>query len=979
MKYAFLIFLICLVQGVSAQTPKTKVTPTKKTVASKPEPTATPTPVPLSEKEQFEMASAHELAVDRVAALEKFLADFPTSESRPAAADLMTSSRVLIAEEKLISGDTAGAVALFKRIVEEAPQPIPKDLFNESIAKIPSTLLRRGLRAEAVELASIIEARVENETPQLLEIGSFYLSMENGGEAMRVAAKAVAKDPTSSAAYRTLALAYRMNFDIEESAAAYAKALELDPESSTAKRGLAEMKRASGSSSEAVALYRDMLGKNDADIVARTGLVLALFDAGKRSEAETELNIALERAPGNFVLLAGAAYWYASRGEGNRAVELAENALKREPRYIWSHIAYARGLMAQGKPVTAEQVLVAARAYGNFPTLEYEIASARMAAGFYREAAEDLARHFTLSDGGVKTKLGGRVLREEKSLYDLVAYERKASIFAPSPADTLASAETLRALLDLDHKLLVTKPDEAGVVTAAEAFIRGSDKMKLYRQIYAATALLRKGLALREVLEIARSATGTADSALDVPSANSAVMASELYDARQAASQKNQFLPIPEVPRPTLSAILRGRIEEIAGWALYQQGNYPEATIRLRRALSVMPDKSAWWRSSMWRLGAALAADGKEAEALNYYIDSYKTDKPDFAKYAVVESLYRKLNGTTDGLEAKIGADRVAILQPTVDPNAQVAPQEPAPATISDPSESTKPATITADPPIEVTPDQPKPSGETVTDPPKAEPAETRTQAPADKERSVDLEPAKIEPATVVPIDPVPGSNPDAKKTDATEDKSGPVAEVKTEPAKPPDPNATKKPEPNFGPPSSAVQRTAEKTAQANTKNESISKPLFEPVIITVPDRRLAKSAQPGSADTKPAATQGKAGDTEAIDTSRPARPRVIEGQDVKLDQGNSCAVEFSQDSVSLINNGGSVGILVTLKGVNDMDGFTTLSSSPRDVRVTPEPEIAGFPNRRFFVIKSISEALGIYHVSFVAPCGKRDLIVTVR
>ena len=67
--------------------------------------------------------------------------------------------------------------------------------------------------------------------------------------------------------------------------------------------------------------------------------------------------------------------------EGNRAVELAENAIEREPRYIWSHIAYARGLMSQGKPVAAEQVLMKARAYGNFPTLEYELASARLAAG----------------------------------------------------------------------------------------------------------------------------------------------------------------------------------------------------------------------------------------------------------------------------------------------------------------------------------------------------------------------------------------------------------------------------------------------------------------------------------------------------------------------------------------------------------------------------------------------------------------------
>ena len=45
----------------------------------------------------------------------------------------------------------------------------------------------------------------------------------------------------------------------------------------------------------------------------------------------------------------------------------------------------------------------------------------------------------------------------------------------------------------------------------------------------------------------------------------------------------------------------------------------------------------------------------------------------------------------------------------------------------------------------------------------------------------------------------------------------------------------------------------------------------------------------------------------------------------------------------------------------------------------------ASLPNRRsavfridgFYVIKSTSEAFGLYQVTFAAPCGKKDLIVT--
>lgn len=956
MKYAVLILLLIIIPGVPAQTPKAKPTPAKKSVTQKSKPVPTPTPAPLSEKEQFDKASAHELAAERVAALEKFIAAFPQSDNRAAAADLMASSRALIAEEKLLSGNAVEAVALFRRVVEDAPQPIPADLYSESIAKIPATLLRHGQRAAAFELAGLIENKVENNTAQLLEIATFYLTMENGAEAMRVTAKAVAKDPTSAAAYRTLALAHRINFDIDDSAAAYAKALELDPASSSTKRGLAEMKRALGKSDEAATLYREMLSANDGDIVARTGLVLALFDAGKRTEAETELAVALEKAPGNFVLLAGAAYWYASRGEGKRAVELAETAIKREPRYVWSHIAFARGLMSQGKPVAAEQILVRARAYGNFPTLEYEIASARLAAGFYRDAAEDLAKSFSVSGAGVKTNLGGRVAREEKSFFDLVAYERKASIFTPVAADTVENSETLRALLDLDQKLQAAPANEEELKSAADAFVKGSDKMKLHRQIYAANALLQKRIALDKVLDITKAAAGTTDAALEVASPGSAVMASELYESRRDAFRKNDFLPVPEVPKPIMSAILRGRIEEIAGWTLYQQGNYPEAIVRLRRAITVMPDKSAWWRSSTWRLGAALAADGKDAEALNYYIESYKTDKPDFAKYAVVESLYRKVNGTTDGLEAKIGSERVAILQADPEFKPSPVPTE-APAVVT-PAEGTQATPVTNDP----KPEPPKPSVEPV--------VESRPTVSTEKDASV-----KTEPVTGETTKPIATEVPSEKLVDTPKVETKPEIKLETPQPEKQIAKTSDTKIPNDRP---QIATATGKEPEAKTV---ATKPLFEPVIITIPSRRPSRSvAETPSEQKKPAAVETpNSTSKDAAVASGAGRPRVIDGQEVKLDEPLPCKVEFSQDTVSLINDGGSVGILITLNGADDTKGLTAVSSSPKDVSATAEPEIAGFPNRRFYVIKSTSTSLGVYQITFAAPCGKKDLTVTVR
>lgn len=1018
MKHAVLIFCLIGLPAVFAQQPqpkkttpvktqsktntstataKPKVSTPKKTVAAvKPK----PTPTPLSEKEQFEKASAYELAADRVTALENFLNAFPQSENRPAAIELLASSRLLIAEEKLLSGDAAGAVALFKVIVEQMPQPVPNDLFTDSIAKIPSTLFFRGQRSAALELAAAIESKVENNPAQLLEIANFHLATENGGEAMRVAAKAAAKDPTSAAVQRTIALAHRINFDLDLSADAYAKSLELEPDSIASKRGLAEMKRALGKSDEAASLYRELLAKNDADLQSRTGLILALFDAGKRSEAEAEMTKSLEQTPGNVILLAGAAYWYASKGIGDKAVELAEKAVAREPRYIWSHIALARGLMSQKKPVEAEQALIKARAYGNFPTLEYELASARMSAGFYREAAEDLQKQFAITAGGnVRTNLGGRVAREEKSLLDLVGFERRASIFTPLAADSAESSENLKALLSLEQKLQAAQPDEAEVAAAADAFVAGPDKMKIHRLIYAASILLQKRVALSKVLELARSATGNTDTGLEVANPRSAVMAAELYEARSMAFRRNEFLLVPEVPNQTLSAIMRGRIEEIAGWALFQQNNFPDAIVRLRRAISVMPDKSAWWRSSMWRLGAALAADGKEADALNSYIESYKTDKPDYAKYAVVEALYKKLNGSTDGLEEKIGRDRVAVtpaiteIRPSATPEASV--EVPAANTTNAAPAVNASPTPAASGPV---PDPPKTTEVKSEEVQKTEPApvdktaEAKTEAPVKTEPVANDQPTKTvtddaKPAVDKPVDtktevpaktepvvidqPTKSVTDDARPTTNQVPKPLPetkVAETKTEPAAQTEKVAALPTE----------QPATEKPPVKNSKPEP--KPLFEPIIITVPNNRSRKSPDGVTTDKKDAAAAeaGKKSD----DTSAPAgesRPRVIDGQEVKLDEVPPCTVGVSQENISLINGGGSVGILVGVDAPGDIKTLTAISSSPKDIELTLEPEIGGISDRRFYIIKSISSSVGVYQVAFVTPCGKKDVIVTVR
>ena len=99
----------------------------------------------------------------------------------------------------------------------------------------------------------------------------------------------------------------------------------------------------------------------------------------------------------------------------------------------------------------------------------------------------------------------------------------------------------------------------------------------------------------------------------------------------------------------------------------------------------------------------------------------------------------------------------------------------------------------------------------------------------------------------------------------------------------------------------------------------------------------------------------------------------------MKSESPAPCGMSASQESISLLNDGGIVGILVTVEPPGDAKNLSAVSSSPKDIDVKIEPEISGLSDRRFFVIKSTSSALGVYTVTFSAQCGKKDVVVTVR
>lgn len=1034
---AILILIIIFSLTAFAQKPK----PAKKTPNAAPKPKISKPALNIGdEKEEFEKAVALTNALERIAALQRFIENFPKSAEKTRAQELIVSARAQIGDEKLRLNEIAEGVEYFKLAVKDAPQPMSDKIFNELILNFPTNLFWNGQRTEAVEIARLIEAKADGNAKQLLGLATYYLGTENASEAKRIAEKSIALDPALPAAYQTLGLAHRLNFQLEESANAYAKALELDTNSLVSKRSLAEMKRATGKPDEAAALYREILEKDAADGLAQTGLILALFGAEKRTEAEAEMNKSFEANPNNLVLLVGAAYWYAAHGEGAKAVELAQQAVNVEPRYTWAHIALARGFLQQKRPLDAERTLLAARQYGNFPTLDYEIASARLQAGFFREASDILKTNFTVTGDTIKTNLGGRVSKEASNFTELLALERRASIFEPVAADNAENADKLKNLLILNRNI-VSATDE-GIASAADEFVKGDDKMKLHRGLFAANLLLQNKKALPKALELAQAAVGKTDAALEVSNASAAVLADELYESRTTSMSRNQFIIVPEVPRQTLSAILRGRIEEITGWAFYQQSKPAEAAVRLKRAVSVLPEKSAWWRSSMWRLGAALEADGKDKDALDSYIKSYPTDAPDGLKYIIIESLYKKVNGSTDGLETKIGVKPASAFTAsneivktekteTAAQNTESANQTPPPTTeTAEPKTETSPVTETnSEPKTEDLPanevkaetnDEITAANETKTEPspqesPNISTAEkteiTNESAPVIKtesetkneekssneikteeikptETSAQKETSNSAPTTEAPLKTEETSetnpeivteNPTVKELTEKAEETKTVETTNTVTPVLPNPELVPAPAIVTEPKTATDQAEPTKTEETKTDSPPRPKSLFEPIIITIPKTEIIKTPNPKTAETNPSV---KTVETAASKTTQETPDENIDAGLVRrrvIEENQACQLVVSQENVSLLNGGGSLGILVGFEKSGDLRQIKAVSSSPNDLEISFEPEIGELSGRAFFVVKSISEKTGEYKVTFEAPCGKREIIVKVR
>jgi tetratricopeptide (TPR) repeat protein len=616
---------------------------------------------------------------------------------------------------------------------------VTDDLFTGVIAQIPMNLYVRGEHAAALQAAQNIEAKFGQDAKRLLNLSGFYLNIERGTDVIRLGEAAVKLSPEMAEAHRILALGYHISLRLEEAAAEYKRTLELDPASKVSRGSLADLYRASGKTEEALTLYNEQLTADPKDRAARAGKVISLFELNRADEANRELEAALAEEPRNLPLLAGAAYWLTAHNNHEKALDLALKATGIESRYTWAQIALAHALVGLNRPLEAERAMRFGRQYGKFPTMTYELASVLSSMGLYEEAAEVLRESFSIKDDQIQTHLAGHLPASDAGFLELLAPERRASIYQTTAAGTPENAKTLKALMAFNAAISAEKVDESAAVATAREFAAGTDAMRAFRQLYAASRLLRRNIAMPTVLELAVEARKGAEDALKVPAATMAVQADEFSALRARAIAAGTVPDVAEAPADVLAKILTGRIEDLTGWALLDQGKNEEAIAHLKQAAQTLPVGTPSWRTALWHLGAALEQTDQKQEALDYYIKSFNAGDPDPIRRSVIEQLYTKINGSLDGIE-----ERISGIPPVT------ASSEPPAAT----------PTPTAEPTPSPTPPETSPSPQPATNQPMSEEealriASTRTRSTVKiKGRVLDSNQVGIANATLVMISP---------------------------------------------------------------------------------------------------------------------------------------------------------------------------------------------------------------------------------
>jgi tetratricopeptide (TPR) repeat protein len=643
----------------------------------------------------------------RLTALQKFLQTQPDAPQADAARAELTRVYAYLGEMQLGEKNVDAAIQQFKQAIAAFPKQVDDKFFDEVAARIPVAVSVRGYRTEAILLAREMEARFRAESKRLASIGEFYLSVEAPTEALRALTAAAKLTPDDARTYRLLGAAHRVNLNLDKAAEQYTAAIKADPKDSRAYFELANLQRARGRYEVAINLYNHQLSLEPEHAPSLKGLALCHIAQGKEERANELLaqaskitNADLTR---DFYLQTQLALTYLARGNVAKARQAADAALAAEPRFSWARIAAAEVELADGKYFESERHIIAAMKYADFPTLHFTLGKIYLAVEDFEGALDEFNKAFSYKAGKFQARLGGAQEVRAETVAELLAPERQASMFQAEPITTDVEFKLAENLTRFEGAIRNTKPASSQLLSAivlsqktnktalaeieksTEDFVETEGSRKAFRWLYAAERLTQSGQALETVLRLT-------DQALEA--------------AEVATAPDGSLRDYPNYNRDGRLSVFRARALTLRGRALLKLNRSAEAITTLEQAVETYgatPERAR----AQWQLALAKESAGQTKEALDLYIAAYeppdKTAVGSDLNRTVIESLYRKVHGSLDGLNERIGKARetalVANVKPIAQPNPIPLPNTPVATEKTEAQPVEKPTTEVTTPP----------------------------------------------------------------------------------------------------------------------------------------------------------------------------------------------------------------------------------------------------------------------------------------
>lgn len=678
----------------------------------------------------LETAMANEDPAARISTLQQFLKTRPAAEEADAAREAIVASWAQLGETQLNENNIEKAAANFRKSVAALPEKITDRFFAETVIRIPLAVSVRGYRAEAIELARQLEKRFAKEAPRMAALGEFFMTIEAPTDAIRALEAAAKLADEDARLHNTLGAAYRMGLRLDDAIAEYQLAIGADPQSKRSYYELANLYRAHGAYTDAVKLYQKQIEIEPKHAPALKGLALSYLAQGNDDQMIAALNRArdlrgsAEEVNADLYLQTQMAFYYLKQGKLKQARQASEAALTVEPRYAWARIAAAEVDLAEGKLFEAERNLLAAQRYATFPTLFFTFGKLYLSVEDFDGAVEQFAKAFRFSPKQqFTTRLGGTLDVKADGVKELLSREHQASIFVAEPPTQPEQFKLAESLVRFNvwlneiktmtaaGKNQVTRQQMEELDRAAMDFVEAESTRRSFRSLYVAQKLSQAGIATGLAVELAEQALGLAEAATE-------------FDG--------SLKDYPNYDRAGRLQIFRGRALDAKGWSLFKAGRNEEAIASLNEAVKAYGSLPEGKRA-LWHLATVKETAGDLNAALELYIAGYEPQESNSTadvKLAVIEILYRKVNGSLEGLNKRLGiTTEIASTPPSKS------------ASLPAPSSREKQSANKSDKPAALLKLQPK-----------SKP--TREVAP-DNAQAATIEPVKalpVEPAAIEPI-----------------------------------------------------------------------------------------------------------------------------------------------------------------------------------------------------------------------------------